>query len=575
MHIIFTILQIAGSLGIFLYGIKKMSDGLQKTAGKKMKNVLNLMTGNRFTAIFTGIFITALINSSTATTVMVVSFVNAGLMNLVQAIGVILGANIGTTITGWIMATLGFSMDITNIAIVLVGLGLPLFFSKSTKQKDIGEILFGIGFLFLGLSYLQTSMPDISGNVAILSFLEKMNDGSLSTILLCVLIGTILTIIVQSSAAAMAITLTLAYQGWIGVTASCALVLGQNIGTTITAFFASIGTSTNAKRAAWAHILFNLIGSILSIIFLKWMMAFVNFITPGDIYTMQGEELYATIPTFLAMFHSMFNILNTLLFAPFINQYAALITRLIPNKKDYEDSSYHFKYVPGTLMETPEVYISAIQDEIGKMGTIATKMFETCTKALLSQDTDISNIVSDLKQKEDYVDQMEEQLTSICSHITGEIQETPYGTSTSGMLRIIDEIESITDSCCDIIMLLDKKQKSGWKMSDDNVKTLESYSNLVQQYLNFVVSHLGQKLTESEMETANLYEEKVNNTRTEIQELVYKQLTQSSKNVAEQLCILDEIKHLEHIGDHCTNIAEVYFGLNKHTPELMKMAQED
>ena len=572
MQIIYTILQIAGSLGMFLYGIKKMSDGLQKTAGKKMKNVLNFMTGNHFTAIITGILITALINSSTATTVMVVSFVNAGLMNLVQAIGVILGANIGTTVTGWIMATLGFSMDVSNIAIVLIGLGLPLFFSKKTRQKDIGEILFGIGFLFLGLKYLQSSMPDISGNVTVLSFLERLNDGSISTIILCVLIGTVLTIIVQSSAAAMAITLTLAYQGWIGVTASCALVLGQNIGTTITAFVASIGTSTNAKRAAWAHILFNLIGSIIAIIFLKWMMAFVNMLTPGDIYTMQGEELYATIPTYLAMFHTMFNVVNTILFTPFIKQYAALITKLIPNKKDYEDSSYHFKYVPGALMETPEVYISAIQDEIGKMGAIATQMFDSCSNALVSQDTDISQTVSDLKHKEDYVDQMEEQLTSICSHLTGDIQDTPYGTSTSGMLRVIDEIESITDSCCDIIMLFDKKQKAGWKMSDDNVKTLSSYNTLVQQYLKFVLDHLGQKLSSEEMQQANAFEEKVNNTRTEIQRLVYGQLTGNSKNVAEQLCILDDIKHLEHIGDHCTNIAEVYFGLDKHTPQLVELS---
>ena len=556
---------------MFLYGIKKMSDGLQKTAGKKMKNVLNFMTGNRFTAIITGIVITALINSSSATTVMVVSFVNAGLMNLVQAIGVILGANIGTTVTGWIMATLGFSMDITNIAIVLIGLGLPLFFSKKTRQKDFGEILFGAGFLFLGLKYLQSSMPDISGNVAVLSFLERMNDGSIGTVILCVLIGMVLTMIVQSSAAAMAITLTMAYQGWVGVTASCALVLGQNIGTTITAFLASIGTSTNAKRAAWAHILFNLIGSILAIILLKWMMAFVNMLTPGDIYTMQGEELYATIPTYLAMFHTMFNVINTILFTPFIKQYAAFITRIIPNKKDYEDSSYHFKYVPGAIMETPEVYISAIQDEIGKMGNIATQMFESCSQALLSQDTDITETVADIKHKEDYVDQMEEQLTSICSHITGEVQDTPYGTSTSGMLRVIDEIESITDSCCDIIMLFDKKQKAGWKMSEDNVKTLSSYSNLVQQYLSFVLSHLGQKLTEGEMEMANSFEDKVNKTRTEIQKIVYGQLTNNSKNVAEQLCILDDIKHLEHIGDHCTNIAEVYFGLDKHTPKLVEM----
>ncbi|WP_245535443.1 Na/Pi cotransporter family protein [Sphaerochaeta pleomorpha] len=267
MKAIMSIFQIIGSLGLFLYGIKLLSEGLQKSAGDKMKAILRLMTKNRLISVMTGILITMLIQSSSATTVMVVSFVNAGLMDLIQAIGVILGANIGTTFTGWLVAILGFKLDISALALVAIAFAAPMMFSKKNKTREIADILLGFGLLFLGLNSMQHAMPDITGNVGVLSFLEKFNGDSILMVLTCLLIGTVVTVVVQSSSAAMAMTLTMAFNGWLGVSASAALILGSNIGTTITAYLASIGTSTTAKRAAWAHIMFNVTGSLLAVVF--------------------------------------------------------------------------------------------------------------------------------------------------------------------------------------------------------------------------------------------------------------------------------------------------------------------
>ena len=276
MSILITLIRITGSVGLFLYGMKILSDGLQKSAGNKLKSFLELMTSNRFMAVFTGLLITVIIQSSSATTVMVVSFVNAGLMNLVQAIGVIMGANIGTTVTGWIVAILGFSMDITVLSLFAIAIALPLMFSKGTKKREISEIFLGFGFLFLGLEFLQSSMPDVSGHTEILQFLARFDNGEPLSLIFCVLVGTVLTCIVQSSSATMALTITMAYQGWIGAWTACALCLGQNIGTCITPIMASFGASKNAKRSAFVHLSFNIIGTL---IFLFAVYAFQYTIT--------------------------------------------------------------------------------------------------------------------------------------------------------------------------------------------------------------------------------------------------------------------------------------------------------
>lgn len=364
MKTIVIFFQIVGSLGLFLFGIKLLSEGLQKSAGDKMKAILKLMTKNRFISIMTGLLITIIIQSSSATTVMVVSFVNAGLMGLTQAIGVILGANIGTTFTGWLVALLGFKVDITSLALVSIAFAAPMMFSKKNKTRDAADVLLGFGVLFLGLNFMSHSIPDITGNIEVLEFLATFNSDTLWMNMLCILLGTLVTIVVQSSSAAMAMTLTMAYNGWLGVTASAALILGSNIGTTITAYLASIGTSTTAKRAAWAHIFFNVVGSVIALILFHPLLKLVNYITPGDIYTLEGATLSTQLPLFLAMFHSVFNIMNTIIFFPFVRQYAHFIERLVPAKAEYDEGTYHFKYIGGVFIDSPEIYMLAIRDEI-------------------------------------------------------------------------------------------------------------------------------------------------------------------------------------------------------------------
>ncbi|MCD6396145.1 MAG: Na/Pi cotransporter family protein, partial [Spirochaetaceae bacterium] len=305
----YQILSIAGSLGLFLFGMKIMSDGIQKAAGDRLKAILNLMTKNRVFAVFTGFFITALIQSSSATTVMIVSFVNAGLLNLGQAIGVIMGANIGTTVTGWIVALLGFKIKITSMALPSIGIGLPFFFSKNINKKEFGEILIGFGLLFLGLAFLKDSVPDIKSHPEILEFIQNLTGYGIGSIILFVIIGSLITVIVQSSSAAMAITLTMAWSGWIDFPTAAAIVLGENIGTTITAYLASIGTSINARRASRAHTLFNIFGVIWMLILFKPFIYLVDIIVPGDISAGSNP---ASIPAHLAMFHTLFNLINTI-----------------------------------------------------------------------------------------------------------------------------------------------------------------------------------------------------------------------------------------------------------------------
>lgn len=550
-----------------------MSEGLQKTAGSKMRSVLHLMTGNRFYAILTGLLITCIINSSSATTVMVVSFVNAGLMGLTQAIGVILGANIGTTITGWIVAILGFKVHLTTLSLVLAGVALPLMFMHDSRKNEIGEMTLGFGILFIGLEFLKNSMPDISHSLTILRFLETLNSGSIGTVLVCVLIGMLITILVQSSSAAMAVTLTMAYQGWIGLYAATALVLGQNIGTTITAFLASIGTSTNAKRAAWAHILFNVIGSFIAIIFYKQLLSLVNRIMPQDIFSLSGEELNTALPTFLAMFHTTFNLINTILFTPFINQYARFIEKIVPSSAEYEKETYHFKLLGNTFVDTPGIYLLAIRDEIKKMAVLASDMYSSYLTIFRNPDKNLSERFKKLKHQEDYADQMQEQLTAICVRLSANSPAKSSAETLGCFIRVIDELESITDSCYNLLFLSQRRYENKWEMDENAEKILEKFENMVQRFLNFIRDNIDSDLKKEDLERAIKFEEEINNTRYEISETVYNRLTTKSKDVRVEMLILDITRNLEHIGDYCTNIAEAYAQAVKHTPDLTRNAE--
>ncbi len=570
MKTIVIFFQIVGSLGLFLFGIKLLSEGLQKSAGDKMKAILKLMTKNRFISIMTGLLITIIIQSSSATTVMVVSFVNAGLMGLTQAIGVILGANIGTTFTGWLVALLGFKVDITSLALVSIAFAAPMMFSKKNKTRDAADILLGFGVLFLGLNFMSHSIPDITGNIEVLEFLATFNSDTLWMNMLCILLGTLVTIVVQSSSAAMAMTLTMAYNGWLGVTASAALILGSNIGTTITAYLASIGTSTTAKRAAWAHIFFNVVGSVIALILFHPLLKLVNYITPGDIYTLEGATLSTQLPLFLAMFHSVFNIMNTIIFFPFVRQYAHFIERLVPAKAEYDEGTYHFKYIGGVFIDSPEIYMLAIRDEIKRMANLACNMLTRYRGMFNNRGADIESDALAMKKDEDYADQMQEQLSDFCVHLLQDSQTPTNASSLNCLIRVMDELESVTDSCYNLTILSQRRYNQGWTFDEATDKDLREYQSLVQEFLDYVRDRMDRTLTKAEMQKANEFEEQINNQRNRLSLMVQERLSDGKADVRVELLILEKIRHLEHIGDYCTNIAEAYHQAVKHTPMLQK-----
>lgn len=559
MNIVNLLLQIAGSLGLFLFGMKIMSEGIQKAAGNRMKAILRFMTGNRFAAVFTGLAITAIIQSSSATTVMVVSFVNAGLMNLTQSIGVILGANIGTTVTGWLVAILGFKVKVSALAIPAIGIGFPFLFIKKLKRQDLGEILIGFGLLFLGLSFLKNSVPDISHNPDALHFLAQFRDNGIASTLMFLLAGTLVTIIVQSSSAAMAITLTMAYQGWISYPAAAALVLGQNIGTTVTAYLASLGTNTTAKQASRAHILFNVIGSIWVIILFNPFLRLVDFIVPGDVYGVNSSLL---LPAHLAMFHTVFNVINTLLFMPFVPIFAKFVEKFVKGKEPGdEEDVYTFTYISSSLQDTPELYLITIQDEIFKMAELTSNMFSRFSVVFRNPDKNLGSEVKALKKLEELSDQMQHELSTFMVELVKDSLNPISAGNINAQARIVNELESVGDSCFNLILLTERKYNNGIQFPKEAWDEFNKYIDNVQQYINFIKDHLNRHISTSDLDKAIEYENSINNTRNRMRERAQLRLIEGS-NVTAELMLLDFTKHLEHIGDYSINIAEALVSIN-------------
>lgn len=574
MKAVIIFFQIIGSLGLFLYGMKLLSEGLQKSAGNRMKAILNMMTKNRFVSIMTGVIITVIIQSSSATTVMVVSFVNAGLMELIQAIGVILGANIGTTVTGWIVALLGFKMNISLLALTAIAFALPLMFSKRSRNRDKSDVLLGFGLLFLGLNSMSNSIPSLSDNPQALAFLATFNANTLWSNFLCLLVGLVVTIIIQSSSATTAIILTMAFNGWVGVEEGAAMILGAMIGTTITAYLASIGTSTTAKQAAWAHILFNVFGSSLALVFFRPLLTLVNWIVPGDIFALTGKALAQALPVFLAMFATVAAVSKTILMFPFIKPYARLIERLFPPKAEYEEGTYHFRYIGAPFIDSPEIYMLAIRDEIKKMANLACNMLTRYRSMFDDPNNTIDDLVDLMRRDEEYADQMQEQLSNFIVHLLQDAQTTTNASSLNSLIRVMDELESVTDSCYALAMLSQRRYKMGWKYEDEIMDEMECFHLIVQEFLDYVRDRMDRTLTKAEMQKANEYEDQINALRTSLGNKVQDRLSEGIGDVKAELLILELIRHLEHIGDYCTNIAEAYHQAVKHTPVLQRRSQK-
>ncbi|MCL2008327.1 MAG: Na/Pi cotransporter family protein [Treponema sp.] len=557
-------MNLIGGLCLFLFGMKIMSDGLQQSAGDRLRSTLNFMTGNRFAGLLTGFIVTGIIQSSSATTVMVVSFVNAGLLTLVQSVGVIFGANIGTTVTAWIVSLLGFSLNISSMALPSVGIGFILSVIK-WKHRSLGNFLMGFGLLFLGLHYLT---QELSGINEIINFeaLSGFTEMGVLSILIGAGAGLLMTILIHSSSATIAIVLTMAFSGVVSYTMGAAMILGANVGTTIDASLAAIGAKTAAKRSALVHVLFNVLGACWALPLLIPLLRLIDFIMPGQgmlevarSWTL-GESLGHNATTHLAMFTTLFKMMNTALFLPFVNQFAALVTVLIREKKTEEERGhYSFSYLSGIKAGSPELNIVRAEKEIRDMAGITSSMYARFSSFLqdLRQMPDKEGgavkLCEDLKEKEDYTDEMREALTAFLIECSRAQLNFRSKRRVSQLLRVVGHIEEMSDACYIISLHLEKSVRKNRIFSQKEMENLIPYLNLVQEFLELVHEQLGENTKMLTIRSKEL-EAEINKSRKRLQKIGRKRI-EAGKDVKRELFFIDLVRRIEKLGDFCFDIS--------------------
>lgn len=516
------ILTLIGALGLFLFGMKLMSEALQKVAGSRMRHILGAMTRSRIRGVFTGVLITSTIQSSSATTVMVVSFVNAGLLSLVSAIGVIMGANIGTTVTAWLISLLGFKVSLSFLSLPLIGLSLPLFFSKKSLRKSWGEFIIGFAILFIGLQFLKESVPDVRDSPEILRFLTSFTDLGFLSVLIFVAIGTLFTIIIQSSSATMALTLVMCYNGLLPFELAAAMVLGENIGTTITANLASIVANISAKRAARAHLLFNLFGVVWMLPVFSYFLKGINFflqqkhgvsILDTHVTTLQYEEVRSIYPIALSLFHTSFNVINTAILIGFAPMLAHIATLMVPSKAE-EDVEFNLKYITKGLFSTPELSILQAGKEISNFGLRVEKMFLLLQKMMTeTKATNFEKLLSKIQKYEQITDDLELEISLYLTNVAeGEISHD-CSKMIRVMLKMIDELESIGDVIYSMSKTIDRMKESKIKFFSYQDQGLRELFDLIKMAFTEMNLNLSKGLDEVDPEEAFVIEEQINQKR--------------------------------------------------------------
>jgi phosphate:Na+ symporter len=549
MAIVTMLLKLLGGLALFMYGMERTSDGIQRAAGEKLQNTLNFMTKNSVMAVLSGALVTVAVQSSSATTVMLITFVNAGLLTLTQGIGVIMGANIGTTLTGWIIAAVGIAkFSIASLAVPIFGFGFFMSISKrrSDSFRSYGNALAGLALIFLGLGFIADAIPEPSRDM--LLFLQRFSDMGFVAIILAVLAGTVFTLLINASSATLAIVIAMASQGIIDFNIAAALTLGANIGTTLDAFLASIaaGASTNAKRAAWAHILFNVLGTTWVVIIFRPFIAFVDWAVPGPINAQ-------SVGIHIAMLHTLFNGANTLILLPFVKQYAALLSRLIPEKPG--EAEMHAIYLPRSPMATPELSLIQARKEIGDMAALARSMFDRVRVDFETEPADFDAEIEWFTAKENYADTMHEELSKFLLAITTTDLSDKTRNRVGVKLRIISELESMTDECLSIAFLLKKKRGKRLRFETESLAALKPLADLVEEFLAFVAEHLHVGMTEIELGMASEMEDKIDAFKKHLKKLARKRL-QEGADVKAELLYIDLIRHVEKMGDCAYAVAE-------------------
>jgi len=554
----FDVLSLLGALGFFIYGMKVMSEGIQKVAGAKMRGILSSMTSNRVKGVFTGFTITSLVQSSSATTVLVVSFVNAGLLSLTESIGVIMGANIGTTITAWLISIVGFKVKIAAYALPIIAFGFPLMFFNRDKLKFWGEVLVGFALLFMGLSLLKDAVPDLKSNPEILEFLGRYTDLGFLSILIFVGIGTFITVIVQSSSAAMALTLVMANNGWIPFELAAAMVLGENIGTTITANLAALIGNVHAKRAALSHFIFNIFGVI-------WIIALIHpvlYLVDSYIVSTGGASPFETatgIPIGLSLFHTSFNIVNTLLLVGFVNFIARVVTKVI---KSSGDDEYSLEYISTGLMNTAELSIEQARKETGRLGKMARKMSGQFRELLTAEKPKKQKrLLKKIRDFEEMTDRMELEISEYLMGVSTSGTLSNLSTiKVTGLLSAINDLERIGDIFYQMSKDVERNLENEKTFKPKQIENILKMMDLVDEAIDIMTSNLESTRRTISLEPATLKESEINQFRDQLRKGQNK-VIEKDKYDPKRDGLYKDIYHLcEKLGDHIINVSEAITG---------------
>lgn len=563
---IFTLL---GALGMFLYGMNLMSSGLQKAAGDKLRGFLTAMTSNPFKGVMTGLGITSLIQSSSATTVMVVSFVNAGLLTLAQAIGVIMGANIGTTVTAWLVAWLGFKADISILAIPLMAVGFLCSNSKKNQRQNIGELIVGFSLLFLGLSFMKESVPDLNQTPEVLEFVKSWASHGFGSVLIFLVFGTVLTLVLQSSSATMAITLIMLSMGWIPFSMACAMVLGENIGTTITANIAASVGNTQAKRAAMSHTIFNLFGVIWALILFGPFLALVGSIIELFGLPNPAAEGFIVDPASasdstaalygLSMLHTLFNTFNTLILIWFVRFIEKAVIYIIKSPKNQESDAFRLKYISAGPLATPELATEQAFKEIIHFAEISRNGLGYAKQALMTSDADkFEELRKKLVKYEEISDKIEYEIASFLNAVSASDISEATSIKIKAMYKIIGEMESLGDSGEAISRILARRNIHKKSFDEATIKRLMDMTEAVDGAYEAMITNLNAAHNGELEDISNAYnaEEHINTLRNNLRDAEIEDIEEGGKNYQTSVYYIDIVNELERMGDFIINISQ-------------------
>ena len=554
-----TVLTLLGALGMFLYGMNLMSGGLQKAAGSKMRGFLTAMTSNPFKGVMTGVGITSVIQSSSATTVMTVGFVNAGLLTLSQAVGVIMGANIGTTITAWMVSLLGFKADIATFAVPLMALGFIFSLSKRDKRRHISELIIGFSLLFLGLSLMKGAVPDLRETPEVLAFIQNWTSYGFGSVLIFMVLGTVLTLVLQSSSATMALTLIMVNLGWIPFEMGAAMVLGENIGTTITANIAAAVGNANARRAAMAHTLFNVFGVIWALAlftpFLKLVGETITWMgLPNPLYVNDGTALLYGI----SMLHTLFNLFNTLILVWFVPVIVKIVTKMIKEKSGAEEDTVKLKFIDAGHLSTAELAIGQARNEVVHFAEISRRGVGFIRTAINAEnDKEFEEIRQRLVKYEEISDRIEYEIAQFLNALPEDSISEETRTETKRMYKIIGELESLGDSGESISRILSRRNSHAKAFTEEQKARIETLLKAVDKAYGIMIENLkAEQIEPLGLRLATDCEIEINDLRNAIREDEIHKIETDGSNYQSSVYYLDTVSEIERMGDYIINVSQ-------------------